>query len=345
MNTFKQKLENAVSLLEQNAELCKELNLVRTSGRFDELADELNKEFKVFRSGGGMEVYEKNYALETIVLALGRPVLAVRDNSAVMEFTDVESEFWRIKLESASQVLLRANRSIGRVELKNHVSYSWVGTAWVVEDGILVTNRHVAEIFATNVDGKFMFRSGLEGKKMSSSIDFLKEFDNDRSSLMEVEEVLYIEPDGGPDLAFLKLKMMQGNSFPDKIVLSSLAYTKGMEVAVIGYPAKDSRISDQALMERIFGNVFDKKRLAPGTIIGWDEQDIFHDCSTLGGNSGSAVIDIRTGEALGIHFAGSFMDRNFAVRAEVISERLATVLSGNHKVGKLPVISGNYILN
>ena len=62
------------------------------------------------------------------------------------------------------------------------------------------------------------------------------------------------------------------------------------QVAVIGYPARDSRIPDQELMEQIFGDVFDKKRLAPGLVTRADRQTVRHDCSTLGGNSGSAVV-------------------------------------------------------
>ena len=37
-------------------------------------------------------------------------------------------------------------------------------------------------------------------------------------------------------------------------------------MAVIGYPARDSRIPDVDLMDQIFGNVYDKKRLAPGQV-------------------------------------------------------------------------------
>ena len=40
-----------------------------------------------------------------------------------------------------------------------------------------------------------------------------------------------------------------------------------------------------------------------------------HDASTLGGNSGSAVIDLETGEAVGLHFAGSYLQANYAVPA------------------------------
>ena len=38
-----------------------------------------------------------------------------------------------------------------------------------------------------------------------------------------------------------------------------------------------------------------------------------HDCSTLGGNSGSAVIDLDTGEVLALHFGGLYHQKNYSV--------------------------------
>jgi endonuclease G len=104
-------------------------------------------------------------------------------------------------------------------------------------------------------------------------------------------------------------------------------------VAVIGYPARDSRIPDQQLTDEIFGNVYDKKRLAPGQLTGSDLTSLHHDCSTLGGNSGSVVLSLETGEAVGLHFAGRFLRTNFGVPGTVVGERLEKVLSGRTRPG------------
>ena len=40
---------------------------------------------------------------------------------------------------------------------------------------------------------------------------------------------------------------------------------------------------------------------------------IEHDCSTLGGNSGSPVVDLETHQVIGLHFGGRFGVRNYAV--------------------------------
>jgi V8-like Glu-specific endopeptidase len=38
-----------------------------------------------------------------------------------------------------------------------------------------------------------------------------------------------------------------------------------------------------------------------------------HDCSTLGGNSGSCVIDLESNRVLGLHFKGRYLEANWAV--------------------------------
>jgi endonuclease G len=86
-------------------------------------------------------------------------------------------------------------------------------------------------------------------------------------------------------------------------------------------------------MDEIFGNVYDKKRLAPGQLTGSDSTALRHDCSTLGGNSGSVVLSLRTGEAVGLHFAGRFLVSNFAVPSTVVADRLERVLSGRTRPG------------
>jgi V8-like Glu-specific endopeptidase len=68
-------------------------------------------------------------------------------------------------------------------------------------------------------------------------------------------------------------------------------------------------------MRRIFSEIYNVKRLQPGEISGETVKDfeIFHDCSTLGGNSGSPVIDLETHRVIGLHFGGRYMEKNHAI--------------------------------
>jgi endonuclease G len=141
--------------------------------------------------------------------------------------------------------------------------------------------------------------------------------------------VLHIEQDG-PDMAFLEVDPASNGtaSLAKPIALAGKVPAKERFVAVIGYPARDSRIPDLDLMEKIFGDVFDKKRLAPGQITGATEDRVLHDCSTLGGNSGSVVLDLGSGEAAALHFAGRFLEANYAVPAPLIRDRVDRLSSG-----------------
>jgi len=119
--------------------------------------------------------------------------------------------------------------------------------------------------------------------------------------------------------------------------LSSRPPRKSSLVAAIGYPAYDSRIPEPDLMKQIYGEVYDKKRLAPGAITEADDQRVLHNCTTLGGNSGSVVVDLDTGEAIGLHFSGSFLRTNYAVRADRVAERLKSVLGGTLRAKRTTV--------
>jgi hypothetical protein len=68
-------------------------------------------------------------------------------------------------------------------------------------------------------------------------------------------------------------------------------------------------------MRSIFGDIFGVKRLQPGEIMAFfDDEGLFnHDCSTLGGNSGSCVVDLASHQVLGLHFQGYYLQYNQAV--------------------------------
>ena len=266
---------------------------------------------------------------ETIVLKTGRPVLEVSNDEAKLVFQDAESQVWRERLVAARTQLVRAIRASGRIELQNH-SFDWVGTGWLLRPDIIVTNRHVAALFARQSGDRFVFRFGLDGRPVTADIDFLEEFDRDqeRTRTFRLRRVLHIEPDRGPDIAFLEVAPEGDKALAEHLSLAGALPEVHRQVAVVGYPARDSRIPDLALMEDIFGDVFDKKRLAPGQISGHGSTTVQHDCSTLGGNSGSVVLDLASGEAVGLHFAGRFLEANFAVPAPTVADRLDRALRG-----------------
>ena len=121
-----------------------------------------------------------------------------------------------------------------------------------------------------------------------------------------------------PDIALVRVA--KNKRLPDPISISPNPPFPFQDICVIGYPAKDGLRNDASLMRDLFGDVYQVKRLSPGRVSSIeDDHFVFsHDCTTLGGNSGSVVLDNQSGMAFGLHFSGSFMENNYAVKGQTI---------------------------
>jgi endonuclease G len=266
----------------------------------------------------------ENPEIEAIIRRIGRPVVTIHNDDIVV--AGLESDTWRARLQQHRDALKSAIHSVGRVEVDNNPHWRWAGTAWVVAEDVIITARQVAEEFGQERDSRFVFRSSFLGE-MGARLDFRQEHQGGEAAEFRLVEILHIEEDDGPDLALLRIDW--AGQEPRAPIPLAASPDVGMLVAVVGYPAKDSRTNIPEVMERIFGNVYHVKRLAPGQIIQLNKSgDHFaHDCTTSGGGCGGAVVcDLATGEAVGLHFAGREDVGNYAVSAPKIKERLDAVL-------------------
>jgi V8-like Glu-specific endopeptidase len=266
-------------------------------------------------TGSHSETEEVPMQLERIVISTAglRPVAKILNNQVTDQFLgkNAANNAWGPIIMQASQKLNQWIPAIGRIELRNS-DMSWCGTGWLIDDDIIVTNRHVAKVFSQldEKNSKFVFKPGLVKDSMSSGIDFLKEEGNDNVNEHPIVDILYVAPQGESDVAFLKVKQATPEKpLPKRIEIASEDEIKdGAAIVAIGYPAKDDSLADQALVISIFGDeVYDRKRLSPGKVKVVDQKRLHHDCSTLGGNSGSVMIDLDTGKAIGLH-QGGFLD-------------------------------------
>lgn len=270
--------------------------------------------------------------LEAIIERFTRPVYFVRRSKFTVPNDNFpNSEQIHAQLDKARQLVEARLPSAGRIDLRNH-RLDWVGTGWMVADGILVTNRHVAQEFATARDGGFAFRQNLGKPPVAASVDWFHEHAQPEESRFRVLEVLHIEPDDSVDVAILRVKAHGDNDepCPKPITLMTRAELNAAEVgawvAVVGYPAQDSR-NNAADQQRIFDGIYNVKRLAPGQLTAKVGTDLLHhDATTLGGNSGSVILDLATGKALGLHFGGIQGEHNEAVQAPRVHEVLKKVL-------------------
>jgi endonuclease G len=252
---------------------------------------------------------EQADALEAIILPRERPVVDIVHGT----FAVPQPPFTHLADAPARAVIEHAIPAIGRVDLPGHPTLPYAGTAFVVGDGTLMTNRHVAELFALGIGrDELAFRPGHD-----AGVDFLHERDQPESLFFRIARVAMIHPHW--DVAVLEVDGLDTVQ-PLLLSLAEPGDLLGHEVAVIGYPAPDPR-SNLELQNRIFGGVFGVKRLQPGKLhglrdtksFGNDVSALTHDSSTLGGNSGSALVDMKDGTVVGIHFAGRYLETNFAV--------------------------------
>jgi endonuclease G, mitochondrial len=248
--------------------------------------------------------------LEAIVLPENRPAVYVRNGS----YDSLGDPWTQLNLDAAKSVIDPMLPLIGRVELPHYPLIPYGGTGFVVGPNLLMTNRHVAALFSSGLGLTIRYASG--DAVVNLNRQYGSQLDGGPDTL-EVRRVIMVHPywdmalllvDGLPNSKSLNLSIRP----PEEMV--------GRNIVVVGYPARDPR-SNLELQDKIFENVYNVKRLQPGTVRERLEVRSFenvvkamvHDSSTLGGNSGSAVIDAETGEVLALHFGGEYLKANYAV--------------------------------
>jgi V8-like Glu-specific endopeptidase len=250
---------------------------------------------------------------EAIVVPTERPAIFVDDDS----YVDAPEPWDGLNAAPEKANLEAAIRAVGRVEISGPTSVPYVGTASVVGPGLLMTNRHVAKVFARGDGLTARFKDGY-----GAAIDFKSERRSQSRSPLPVGRVRMVHPYW--DMALLEI---EGLAVP-ALTLNPVAPDDlaRQTVVLIGYPAKDPR-NPEDVQDRVFGGVYGVKRLQPGYCLGRkifesegrSIETLAHDSSTLGGSSGSAVIDPRSGNVVGLHFAGEYLVANYAVPAFALS--------------------------
>lgn len=230
-------------------------------------------------------------------------------------------QYWQPDLERFSKSHLVVGESVGRVQCSQRNDEvlatctatdadqaKWgfrnVGTGFVVRADAMVTNRHVVEAFAVPGHGsRWNLRSGF-----SARVDFPGLYEGcsgTRSPVVRTVSEVYVHPE--EDVALLRF---HEPGLPAPLKMQSSA-TLNEQVAVIGYPERDAKVSRE-VQELVFrgpkGDApFGVRRIQPGEVtrVVKDKRDWWRtDASTLNGNSGSPVVRLADGTVVGIHIGG-----------------------------------------
>jgi len=233
-------------------------------------------------------------ALEAVVAFFGRPALAIRNGSFGTPPVGWEA------LEEHREAIERTIDATGRVELAGS---GMLGTGFLVTEDLVMTNRHVAQQFCRQAADRWVLRLGVVPR-----VDWLGEHQRDAQATFPIQGVAAIHP--VHDLALLRLGSPKGTALrpaPLRLAAHAPEEKDSRALYCVGYPMKDHTRTPPEVLLRIFEEALGVKRLQPGELLSMDaaRQQLTHDCSTLGGNSGSPIVDLETHAVLGLHFGGT----------------------------------------
>ena len=277
---------------------------------------------EVGQVGNQLDVYFENglpnnqEQLEAIIEVTGRPPLLIQNG----DWENPVIDEVKTRLESHRQHVQPRLASIGRIQKTVEHETRMIGTGWMIEKDVLVTNRHVAEAFARKTQDGTNFEFTVPSHAITT--DFKREYDIANELTVGIIKILNIVDEATKDIAFLKVEK-RDTAIPEHLQLHASEPTFEQHVVCIGYPARDSR-NDFFAMLKYFKDIYEVKRLSPGQLTGVEHTNwIQHDCTTLGGSSGSAVLDVESGEVVGLHFSGKYRKLNLAVKSSIVKRELA----------------------
>ncbi|NTV74047.1 MAG: trypsin-like peptidase domain-containing protein [Holophaga sp.] len=254
--------------------------------------------------------------LESIVLPALRPAYDILNGTY-----DTLPKAWEPfnRQRAAIEPLIRG---VGRLQLTGHPSQTLVGTGLVCGPNVILTNAHVAQVFVQGI-GSGQTLSFLPG--VTCAMEMYAEVGSPNSLKLDLSRP--IAASAYWDLALLRVEALPPGVAPVALSGSEPADLADGYATIIGYPSYSPFESfvDQAT---IFRSVFDRKRLQPGMLKGMADvpscgryvKALAHDCSTLGGNSGSALVSADLAKVVGIHFCGITHVANYAIPAWMLAE-------------------------
>lgn len=177
-----------------------------------------------------------------------------------------------------------------------------IGTGILVAPDRLLTNRHVVDVLSRGTDtleeGQGVVRFAFEDGSFAA----------DRP--VPITAVLKLHP--ALDLALLRLRAGALPASAPAAAFDGTVVEDNADVVVVGYPVNDSE-RNPMFIRQVFGAQFGVLRAAPGQCTSSFDDGFYHDCSTLGGNSGSPVFAMDGRRIVGVHSGGGFLWKNTAI--------------------------------
>jgi len=232
-------------------------------------------------------------------------------------FENVESRYWNRRLALAARELSRAATNVARVWLDGHPGLRWAGSCWFVTETWAVTTRTVAqEIRHPGVTAR------VEQRGQSFAVVQVRTLDDSPINSL---------------LAFLVFDGV--NRFTNGWHMSERGGGHSGAVATIGYCARDSRTGDP-LIDLVYERSFNQKCVAPGRLLNSSKDGLLtHDCASVGNSAGAVIVDLATGQVVGLHVDGALDGPGTGVALPTIEKALRAL--GEHIVVAVPELGGD----
>ncbi|MDV5143342.1 trypsin-like peptidase domain-containing protein [Streptomyces sp. SBC-4] len=189
----------------------------------------------------------------------------------------------------------------------------------------VMTDRHVAAEFSRAEDAGWNFQQGMSARfdpgeelpahQAPGLVPAPSSLPYELVEVVEVVEVIGIHP----EVAMVLLRIAPPNSeeppTPLAVAADAPASVPAGPCMSSVSPRGTARRNEPESMRRILMDLYNGKRLQPGTTTEFTPggRVTNHDCSPLGGNSGSPVLDLTDHRILGLHFGGRYRIGNVAV--------------------------------
>jgi V8-like Glu-specific endopeptidase len=200
-------------------------------------------------------------------------------------------------------------RLVGRIDRASPTlaTAESIGTGLLVAADLIMTNKHVVSVLSRGTDvlqeGQAVVRFDFEDGSFAAD------------TAVAITAVAAIHP--VLDVALLRLKPGTVTAASSNAQFEPTPIAENADVVVVGYPL-DDQDRNPMFIRNIFGAQFGVLRAAPGQATTAFENGFYHDCSTLGGNSGSPIFSIDRAKVVGLHSSGGFLWKNAAVSAAAI---------------------------
>jgi hypothetical protein len=252
-----------------------------------------------------------------------------------------EAGYWQSSLNSFLASHSKKLSSVGRIEVTTQedklIGGRWrkvpvsrpIGTAFYVGGSTAITAFHV-------VDKRFDEASGVIRVDAPMQINFGGEYKCASTTAAPLVKVRRVNEKSiaAQDIAVLEVDEPAGI---EQFTVASPAYRPQLldAVVVVGYPSMDKRVPRDLLLYMLSTGPNgqnpqpDIRRWQPGEIIDPDrcpsistKTQIGHDATTVGNNSGSPIIDMKSGVVIGIQTSGMQGICNYATLASLFAPNL-----------------------